>query len=81
MQQPILSADQVRTLIEKAGRGDSFTKKAENVAERVHSSKPTLFRYLRAGTHPRNPPFFLLQLAYEYQIIERPADSGGAFIL
>jgi hypothetical protein len=81
MQKQTLTGKQVRTLIEAAGVGASFTEKVVNVAKRVHSTKPTLFRYLRKGTPSRQSPHFLLQLAYEYQIIERPDDSGAAFIL
>jgi hypothetical protein len=81
MQKPTLTGKQVRALIEAAGVGASFTEKSVNVASRVHSSKTTLFRYLREGTPSQQAPFFLLQLAYEYQIIERPDNSAGAFIL
>jgi hypothetical protein len=81
MQIQTLSAEQVRTLIEKAGVGVSFTKKTENVAARTNSAPMTIWRYLKKGTPSSNPPFFLFQLAYEYQIIERPEDSGAAFIL
>ena len=81
MQKQTLSAKQVRTLIEKAGVGDSFTKKTEDVASRAQLVPMTLWRYLKSGTPSRKEPFFLMQLAYGYEIIERPDDSGAAFIL
>jgi hypothetical protein len=81
MQKQTLDAKQLRTLIEKAGVGDSFSKKATNVATRTYCSEPSMWRYLRQGTSPRQPPRFLLQLAYQYQILERPEDSGAALFL
>jgi hypothetical protein len=81
MTKQTLSAEQVRTLIEKAGVGDSFHQKTLNVAARTHCGESTLWLYLKRGTTSRQSPTFLIHLAIAYQIIERPADLGTPFIV
>lgn len=75
-----LTPEQVRETIEKAGVGDLFTAKVENVASRIALGRMAMFRMLENGTkrsRARASVGLLVQFAYEYEIIERPDDGSG----
>lgn len=77
-----LTPAQVRETIERAGIGETFTAKAEDVAARVATSRRTIFKWIDNGT-PRynNSVGLLCQLAYEYEVLERPDDGGAVMMI
>lgn len=77
----LLTTEQIRETIERAGEGDSFKSKMLDVAVRgCECGVATLYNYLRDG--PKRGPVhkLLCLLAHEHGVVPRPSDTTGVMM-
>jgi hypothetical protein len=76
----ILSADEVRETIARAGVGQTPREKLDNVASRVAASSPTLYNYQRDGAKKGAINALLCHLAAEHGVIEKTPELGNILL-
>lgn len=68
MHKETLSGEQVRAIIDSVGEGQSYTKRLENVAARIGTTRKTLFIYQSVGALNRTINVALYNLAAQHGV-------------